>query len=173
MPDSPRDPSTAKRRAIGVRHTASVEARTVVAARTLWRGLVERYEGVARQYQALKAHHLDADLFRRLVLEVAAPVPAELNQPGLTARQESARQKILSQRSRITGLWHEGAGHSGDQSAWEAYNAVAESVDHDAQLWRVRDSRAEAMLVGRLAEVKDRVLGSLVEAAGRRSRNLG
>ena len=154
-----------RRRAIGVRHTASVEARTVEAAQSLWRGLVERYEAVARQYQALKALHLDTALFRRLVLDVAAPLPAALDQSGLTARQESARRKIVDQRSRITQLWHEGAGHSGDESAWEAYNAVAESVDHDVQLWRVRDSRAEAMLVGRLAEVKDRVLASLVEAA--------
>jgi phage/plasmid-like protein (TIGR03299 family) len=161
-----------RRRAIGVRHTATVEARTVEAARTLWRGLVERYSRVAQQYRALKQYHLDTSLFRRLVLDVAAPLPAALSQSRLTARQESARLRIVNQRSRITALWHEGAGHSGDQSAWEAYNAVAESVDHDAHLWRVRDSRAEAMLVGRLGDVKDRVLASLVEAAAKSSGDL-
>jgi acyl carrier protein len=50
-------------RALGVRHTASVEARTTDAARQIWRGLVEAYEVVARQFRALKAHHLHT-LFR-------------------------------------------------------------------------------------------------------------
>src|SRR5690606_22341001 len=45
-------------RAISVRHTASVEAKTTEAARTLWRGLVERYGRVAQQYRALKEYHL-------------------------------------------------------------------------------------------------------------------
>src|SRR5690606_41460911 len=73
-----------RRRALGVRHTASVEARTTDAARQLWRGLVERYAVVARQFQALKAHHLDTALFRRRVLDVAAPLAPELDQPGRT-----------------------------------------------------------------------------------------
>ena len=153
-----------RRRAIGVRHTASVEARTTEAARTLWRGLVERYGRVAQQYRALKARHLDTTLFRQLVLDVAAPIPADLNQAGLTPHQESARRRLVAKRSRLSHLWEHGAGHAGDHSAWEAYNAVAESVDHDEAVWRVRGSRAESLLDGRLLEVKDRVLTSLVES---------
>jgi hypothetical protein len=154
-----------RRRALGLRHTASVEARTVEAARQLWRGLIERYETVARQYRALKAHHLDPALFRRLVLDVAAPLPAELDRPALTPRQDGARRRVVARRSRLTQLWEEGAGHQGDHSAWEAYNAVTQSVDHDSELWRLRDSRAEALLDGRLVEIKDSVLATLVAAA--------
>ena len=62
-------------------------------------------------------------------------------------------------------LWTEGTGHSGDRSMWEAYNAVAESVDHDAELWRVRGPRTAALLDGRLRRIKNRVLATLVTAA--------
>jgi phage/plasmid-like protein (TIGR03299 family) len=152
-------------RALGVRHTASVEAKTVEAARQLWGALVERYEMAARQYQALKRHHLDTALFRRLVLDAAAPIPPALDGPGLTARQEVVRQRILARRSRLMQLWTEGAGHTGDLSAWEALNGLAQCLDHDAGLWRVRGPRTGALLDGRLAEIKGRVLSSLVAAA--------
>ena len=152
-------------RALGVRHTASVEARTVEAARQLWSGLIERYETAARQYQALKARHIDAALFRRLVLDVAAPVPSALAGGNLTPRQELARNRVIARRLRISQLWMEGTGHSGDRSMWEAYNAVAESIDHDGELWRVRGPRTAALMDGRLGEIKNRVLATLVSAA--------
>src|SRR5690606_21288376 len=141
--------------------------RTTEAARTLWRGLVERYSRVAQQYRALKAHHLDTTLFRQLVLDVAAPIPADLNQAGLTPHQESARRRLVAKRSRLNHLWAGGVGHAGNHTAWEAYNSVAESVDHDELLWRVRGSRVEALLDGRLAEIKDRVLATLVASLDR------
>lgn len=152
-------------RALGIRHTASVEAKTVEAARQLWSGLIERYERAARQYQALKARHIDTALFRRLVLDVASPVPAKLTRGNLTPRQEGARSRVVARRLRIRELWTEGTGHSGDRSMWEAYNAVAESVDHDAELWRVRGPRTAALLDGRLRKIKNRVLATLVTAA--------
>jgi phage/plasmid-like protein (TIGR03299 family) len=152
-------------RALGVRHTASVEAKTVQAARQLWAALVERYEAAAQQYEALKQHHLDTALFRRLVLDAAASLPVVLDQPGLTAHQELVRQRIQVRRARLTQLWTEGAGHTGDLSAWEALNGLVQSLDHDGGLWRVRGSRAGALLDGRLGEIKGRVLAGLVAAA--------
>jgi hypothetical protein len=152
-------------RALGVRHTASVEAKTVEAAQQLWSGLVERYETAARQYQALKAHHLDTALFRRLVLDVAAPVPSDLEAAQLTPRQEGARGRVLARRERLTQLWETGAGHQGDHSAWEALNGTIQSLDHDSELWRVRGQRTAALLDGRLAEIKQRLTATLVAAA--------
>lgn len=150
-------------RALSVRHTADVEARTVEAARRLWKGLVERYETVARQFTLLKAHYLDEALFRRLVLDAAAPIPSALQQAGLTARQETTRARIEARRSRLSHLWEHGDGHLADHSAWEALGAVTQSLDHDAGLWRVRGPRTAALLDGRLAEIKGRVFSSLVE----------
>jgi phage/plasmid-like protein (TIGR03299 family) len=152
-------------RALSVRHTASVEARTVDAARKLWSGLIERYASAARQYQLLKSRHLDTAMFRRLVLDVAASVPPHLDRAGLTGRQEAARARLVAKRNRISHLWTEGAGHSGDHSMYEAYNAAVESIDHDADLWRVRGPRTGALLDGRLAEIKTRILTGLIDAA--------
>src|SRR5690606_19317459 len=154
-----------RRRAVGVRHTASVEARTIEAARSLWASLIDRYDQIANQYRLLQRYHLDTALFRKLVLDVAAPVPDELDRAGLTPRQKVARQRVLARRDRLSHLWENGAGHCGDHSAWEAYNAVVESVDHDEEVWRVRGSHAEALLDERLVEIEDRVLGTLVTAA--------
>jgi tetratricopeptide (TPR) repeat protein len=53
-----------RRRAVGARHNASVEARTAEAGRSLWKGLIERYDRVPHQYRTLKQYHLDAALFR-------------------------------------------------------------------------------------------------------------
>jgi phage/plasmid-like protein (TIGR03299 family) len=152
-------------RALSVRHTASVEARTVDAAQKLWSGLIERYEAAARQYQMLKARHLDTAMFRRLVLDVAANIPPQLDRGGLTARQQTARARIVARRNRLAQLWEEGAGHTGDHSMYEAYNATVESIDHDAELWRVHGPRTGALLDGRIAEIKNRVLATLVAAA--------
>jgi hypothetical protein len=65
---------------------------------------------------------------------------------------------VITRRLRIKQLWTKGTGHTGDHSMWEAYNAVAESVDHDANLWRVRGSRTASLMDGRLAGIKNRVL---------------
>lgn len=151
-----------RRRAVGVRHTASVEARTTEAARTLWASLIERYDRIAKQYRLLQQYHLDNALFRELVLDVATPMPEELDRAGLTPRQEGSRQRVLARRARLSHLWENGAGHRSDHSAWEGYNAVVESVDHDEEVWRVRGSRAEALLDGRLVDIKDRVLNGLI-----------
>lgn len=154
-----------RERALGVRHTASVEARTVEAAKQLWSGLIERYEAAARQYEVLKARHLDTALFRKLVLDTMARIPSRLERPGLTSRQEVARARIVERRNRIEHLWEHGAGHRGDHSMYEAYNAAVESLDHDAFLWKVRGPRTQALYDGRLAQMKNRVLTALIDAA--------
>ncbi|MGH3441036.1 MAG: hypothetical protein ACRDUY_03120, partial [Nitriliruptorales bacterium] len=117
----------------------------------MWSGLIERYEVAARQYDMLKARHMDTAMFRRLVLDVAARIPERLDRAGLTPRQEGARARIVARRNRLAQLWEEGAGHRGDHSMYEAYNATVESLDHDMGLWRVRGPRTAALLGGRLA----------------------
>ncbi len=113
----------------------------------------------------LRARHLDTALFRKLVLDAVARIPGRMERAGLTPRQETARARIVSRRSRIEHLWEHGAGHRGDHSMYEAYNAVVESLDHDASLWRVRGLRTQALYDGRLAQMKNRVLTALIGAA--------
>ena len=151
-------------RAFGIRHTASVEAKTVDAALSLWGDLVARYENVARQYQLLKATYLDEALFRKLVLDLVAPIPQKPR--GEPSKQyEAAVRRAETKRAKIEWLWDHGKGHTGDRSAWEAYNAVVEAIDHDEELFRTRGSRLQSLYDGALGRTKQAVLDELVAYA--------
>lgn len=151
--------------AIKVRHTASVEAKTVEAAETLWKGIVERMVQTARQYQRLREKHIGTAMFRTQVLDAIAPLPEFEEGVKLTARQEGSLSRAIQRRERLSHLWIAGKGHEGDESAWEAYNGVIQSLDHDQDLWRVRGGeRTQSMAFGRLGQMKAQVLRNLLRA---------
>lgn len=149
-----------------IRHSINVEARTIDAARALWGGIIERYEAIATQYRMLKQTYLDEALFRSLVLDVVAPLPTAGNDSDLAQKLLRTRtEKAEARRAKLTNLWTNGTGHSGDGSAWEAYNAVTEATDHDLGVWEVKGSRVQSLLEGRMGDVKAVALASLVEYA--------
>lgn len=155
-------------RAITLRHTANVEAKLVEAAESLLQGLIERYEIVAQQYRRLRAFHLDTAMFRELVLDAVAPDPRDnprFNPEAMMAESTVARAE--KKRAELTRLWREGDGHAGDESAWEAYNAVAQALDHNAELWPTRTGvyRTQSLLEGAYGEAKQVTLNNLVRAA--------
>ncbi len=152
-------------RSVKIRHTVNVEARAVEAAKELWGALIERYHRIAEQYNRLKASFLDETLFRELVLDTAAPIPSALQRSGLTRQAVAARDRWKARRARIVHLWTNGPEHSGDLSCWEAYNAVAQSVDHDRKLWPTKGLRTASLFDGNLARVKQRTLNALVTHA--------
>ena len=147
---------------IGVRHTLNVEAKVVDAAKELWGGLIERYRVIAEQYRLLKNTYLDEALFRTLVLDTTAPIKDEWWQPGLSVQQQRARENVEERRHRVAYLWTHGQGHTGDQSAWEAYNAVTATVDHDVALWGSKGEHTASLFNGRLERIKRRTLTELV-----------
>lgn len=153
-------------RAIQVRHTANVKVRTVDAAAELFANITKRYEVIADQYAALKNTILSESLFARLVLDVAAPLPdaskvKERKDNIAKAAFEKATAKAQEKRDRLTYLWTNGDGHEGDASAWEAYNAATQSLDHDAAMWGAKN-RLESLFDGNLSTVKQQVIESLV-----------
>ena len=75
------------------------------------------------------------------------------------------RDRVEAKRARILHLWTHGPEHRGDQSCWEAYNAVAQSVDHDRNLWPTRGPRTASLFDGNLARVKQRTLDTLAAHA--------
>lgn len=154
--------------AVKVRHTSTVKSRTVDAAIELFGQVSHGFEQVVKQYQILKATQLDAELFERLVLNVAAPLP-KFEGEQATARRVTALAKAEAKRADLKNLWTAGKGHVGDLSAWEAYNGVVESVDHDAaEVWQTRgESRLASLYDGGLGEVKQNVLEALMGYAVR------
>lgn len=151
-----------------VRHTKDAEARLVDAAHKLFHEIIERSEVIARQYKLLKAHHLDTALFRELVLNAVAPDPRKHPKWNPEARMANAVVERWERKvARVTHLWHHGDGHVGDNSAWEAYNAAVQALDHDADLFPARSGvyRTASLMQGNLKRMKQQVIENLVHNA--------
>lgn len=151
---------------IKVSHRGDARVRLIDAATTLFGGIVERYKTIAETYRDLKNTIISVEQFTSSVLDVAAPLPEKaftLRGNHLTGRgYEAAFEAAEARRDRISYMWHNGAGHSADNSAWEAYNGAVEVIDHDNDLFRTRGSRVAAMIGGRLVAKKTEVLNALV-----------
>lgn len=141
------------------RHTKTVGERAIESARKMFEGMVERHVVAATRFRDMRARVLKEAEFTHAVLDVVAPLPKLPPRP--TARQVGAHDRVVMRRRRIRKLWESGIQHTGDHSAYEAFNAVTQSLDHDRTLWRVRGSEADAQIFGRFSEMKARVLKNL------------
>lgn len=158
------------RDSIKVRHTKNVASLTVEAARNLFHEFEARCHVVAEQYQTLKNVIISEETFRRTVLDVLAELPAapvgEQKNNIATAAWERATVAAQAKRDRLVFLRDNGDGHKGDGSAWEAYQSVTQSLDHDVDLWKVKgESRATALFDGQLGKMKQKALDSLYRVA--------
>lgn len=156
-------------KAIVVRHTEAGTTKVVEAATELFAGIVARYEVIARQYALLKNRTLTEREFQHLVLDVVAPDPRDAKSWNPEARMaETVVARVEAKRALLTKLWVAGDGHTGDQSAWEAYNGVVQAIDHDVEgLWPSRSGvhRTASLLHGAYGDTKQRVLNKLVAFA--------
>lgn len=157
-------------RFVAVRHSSQVEAKVVEAAMDLWGGVIERYRTIAEQYKLLKATYLDEAMFRELVLDVVLPIPDDLMTKAVEGkkRAQTMLDKRLGKRDIVTRLWTEGLGHTGDHSAWEAYNGAVQAIDHASEevfVTRSTDLRNESLLMGSLNRIKQNLVDGLVEYA--------
>lgn len=154
-------------KSIAVTHRGDATVRLVEAAEKMFAGIVDRYRVIAESYRAMKAYTLDADQFGRAVLDNASPLPKKVFTPEgqhLTSRgYDAAYEASMTRRLAITDKWTNGKGHVGDHSAWEAFNAAVEVIDHDAGLFVTKGSRVAALLGGRLAEKKVLVQAAVLE----------
>lgn len=155
-------------KAIVVRHTGDAEAKLVEAAHALWGGIIQQYEAVSRQYRTLKGLFLDEAMFRELVLDAMVTDPR--TSPKFTPEAKLAEMVVDRYERKvgvISALWDGGKGHTGDRSAWEAYNAAVEAIDHNPDLFPTRGGtyRTASLLDGKLATMKRTVLTNLLGLA--------
>jgi phage/plasmid-like protein (TIGR03299 family) len=149
--------------AISVVHRGAARVRMVDAATTLFNTITDRYKSIALQYRTLKETRLTVDQFERSLLNRIAPLPPLPEGDEVASRgYERTRANAIEKRDALTQLWTGGLGHTGDMSAWEAYNGVVEAMDHNDDLFTVKGSRVEA-LAGRMAKRKSELLGSLLD----------
>lgn len=145
--------------AVGVSHRGDGgRARLIDTADRFFSGITERYVAIAEAFKVLKARVLTVEEFTKSVLDVALPFPTDEKAP----RFLSSMDRALDRRDVVTKLWDAGKGHTGDHSAWEAWNGLIQAVDHDVDTFRVRESRVSSLLDGSLGTVKREVLDSLL-----------
>ena len=149
---------------VAIVHRGMARQRLVEAAETMFSGLVERYVIIAEQFTALKGRILTAAEFERAVLDVLAPMPKAKEDRSMK-REAGLVERVEAKRDVLKGLWSGGRGHVGDSSAWEAYNAAAEALDHDLDLFKVGGSRVRSLMQGRLYGLKHQVADNLMEMA--------
>jgi len=153
---------------ITIAHTGDANGKVIEAAQKLFAGIIERHETVAAHYRLLKQTVLSADEFDTLVLDPIAPDPRKHPRWNAEGRMANA---VIERAERkwqvVTRLWMSGKGHTGDHSAWEAYNGAVEALDHDTDLFPARSGvyRTASLLGGWLAETKGTVLKGLLAHA--------
>lgn len=155
-------------RAIKILHTSSVKSSVAQAANDLFGKISAQYEAIAESYHLLKTRYLSMEEFERAVLDVVAPV-IELKGEREGERSNEGRvEKRMQQRGRLSELWTDGDGHTGNFSAWEAFNAVTQALDHEP-LFEVRKNtnRIESMISGGIAEMKSAAMESLLVLAAK------
>lgn len=153
-------------KAITVRHTTNVKSRTIEAAQELFADFSGRYRVIAEQYEKMKQATMTTESFEAAVLDLIATLPeapkGEQKNNIATAAYERAKERAEAKRSRLIFLRDNGIGHVGDGSAWEAYQAVTQSIDHDVDLWKVSgESRVAALFDGALGKTKQSALEAI------------
>jgi phage/plasmid-like protein (TIGR03299 family) len=150
---------------IRVRHSSEARIKVVEAAQELFANLTARYHTLAESFAILKANRLTVDQFIDSVLNTVSPLPEGGLDKSASGHAKAGWQRTfdraVARRERITSLWETGDGHTGDHSAWEAYNAAVQSIDHDEDQFVVTGSRVEALTSGRLGNLKTDVLTSI------------
>jgi phage/plasmid-like protein (TIGR03299 family) len=152
-------------RAFTVRHTSRVKVKTETAAREMYASLITRCEAAAVQYERLKKARLTQQEWTDLVLDPIAPYSMGPQTRRAARLAGPAYERAHSKRVELTRLWTGGRGHTGDHSAWEAYQAVVEALDHDVCLWPTRGERLASLVDGNLVSLKSAALDRLVEHA--------
>lgn len=157
--------------AVKIPHVGDAVARTIDAATEVFGGLVDRMERVAAGYRALRALHLTNDEFASLVLDTIAPRPQDDPKFNPAAKlADMVVQRVDAKRAELFKLWTGGKGHTGDMSAWEAYNGVVECIDHSTTMHPTRSGKAwktQSLLDGGLARMKAQTFDRLLSAAAR------
>lgn len=148
-------------------HRGDATGRLQLAAQSVLTGIVQRTIDTIARYRRLQGLILNEAQWESRVMDVVQRDPRILEDFKADSMQSAAViGRYEAKRDELHTLWFKGRGHTGDSSAWEAYNGVAEAIDHRADLFPVRSTRVQQLMPGgRLAGIKEAVFNSLLEVA--------
>lgn len=136
-----------------IRHTRSAEQRIAAEAQSLWSTIGGDAVRMAEAFRSMRQRRISETMFSSAVLDALAPLP-KAPPAGASSRArtmyETAMETAKNQRLIVTRLWTNGMGHTGDYSAWEAYNAATEAIDHYGVGAPTRGAAASESLIGQL-----------------------
>ena len=151
---------------LAVSHTSNVTSNYRDGAAKIFVSMARRYAQFAGTRDMLKRTILPSDIgystspFREHVLDVAVPVhqlEEKIRRREGTGHTVAALDRAHDKRGEITRLWTQGIGHTGDHSAWEAWQGVVQYVDHEAPLKGEGASRIASLYSGSLGKIKSRI----------------
>lgn len=147
--------------AASVRHNRNAGERLVAMAQRIWGGVIERNLVLAKTYKQLRAKRMDEAVFLELVgRRVLGPTPKENSADHVIERYAERQAKLL-------GSWRGDAlGVSGNETAYDAWMAVTETLDHDPQGMFRETKDLVTVAIGGRADRKVEVWEALKEWAG-------
>ncbi len=147
---------------VRLRHTRNVKSLSVDAVQELWGDMTNRYIAVQESYAALKMRHLQWEEFETNVLDIVAPLP-EIDALQPSKQFRATFERAFDRRHLVTALYRgAGRGINGNETAWNAYMATTEALDHYEEAFPTRGDRLQAIYQGgSLANKKQDVLNSL------------
>lgn len=146
------------------KHTRNVRENLVEEAMIFFERTMENYHLIAEDFMLMKKRILTQQEFNEYVLDAVAVMP-DIKKEDKTTHTDSTIARAEGKRNRLTNMWENATGNTGNHSAWEAYMAVTELCDYSDDLVKVRkaSSRLQSMISGPIGDVKQRVLDNLVE----------
>lgn len=160
--------SGAEKDKIVLRHTSGAKEALVQASESLWGNILHRYEAMAKAYHAMNCATIPVGEFNDRIVPIMAWNPEDRD--GWNPEAKMARrvlERYEEKKGCITALWNGGGlGLTGNHSAWEAYNACVEALDHHAELWPKRGGvygTAQGHLDGDYRKMKQKVFERLMK----------
>lgn len=152
----------ASKKFVKVYHKGDVAENMVEASHKMFGGLKHRFEIAAAHYLRMKKATLTEAQFGKMVLDTIVPAREIDAKDEKSTRVQNLLAKDQTKRTEIRRLWDEGDGHSGDHSAWEAFNAATQTIDHNETMFR-SGNRVQSLLEGQLCKMKDSILDKILD----------
>lgn len=148
-----------------LRHQKAGAVKMVESVSDMFAAITAQDAALAQAFTLLRETKLTEEKFRELVLDVIAPLP-DMAADKRTSRTDSVVLRQMEKREAVTALWTGGRGHTGDMSAWEAYNGAVEALDHhNVVKHRTVEAQFESTFAGAISDTRNALWSGLLEYA--------
>ena len=154
---------TSMTQCVRIKHIGDTEQKMKDAAQDMWGTLLESYSKLSEKYRALNSRILSEVEYEKNVLDPIVKIPNNPLDFKTESRFEKAVERAKNKRRAVYNLWFNGLGHTGDHSAWEAYNGAVQAIDHnEGNIFNKTNNMIGSMLTGPRAQLKATISNNLI-----------